>query len=71
MVTSGDQVDILDKERKFIPTYEKLAQKYPELKIIMEHITTKEAVKTLNEYENLYATVTLQHLLVIHNHILE
>ena len=30
----------------------------------MEHITTKEAVDLLDKYENLYATVTLHHLLI-------
>ena len=30
----------------------------------MEHITTADAVSLLDQYENLYATVTLQHLLI-------
>jgi dihydroorotase len=30
----------------------------------MEHITTKEATKLLDKYDNLYATITLHHLLI-------
>ena len=30
----------------------------------MEHITTKDAVELLDIYPNLYATVTLHHLLI-------
>jgi dihydroorotase len=30
----------------------------------MEHITTKDAVNMLDKYENLYATITLHHLLL-------
>ena len=47
-----------------MPIYESLAIAFPNLKIIMEHITTKEAVDLLDKYENLYATVTLHHLLI-------
>ena len=44
--------------------YEALAQNFPKLKIIMEHITTKAAVEMLDKYPNLYATITLHHLLI-------
>jgi dihydroorotase len=44
--------------------YESLAIAFPKLKIIMEHITTKDAVKLVKKYDNLYATITLQHLLI-------
>ena len=41
-----------------------LARNFPELKIVMEHITTKEAVAALDRYDNLYATITLHHLYI-------
>lgn len=53
----------LDREAEFVPVYEKLAEAFPKLKIIMEHISCKEAVKILDSYENLYASITLHHLL--------
>jgi dihydroorotase len=55
---------VLDREKLFLPIFAHLAQKFPRLKIIMEHITTAEAVSLLDQYENLYATVTLHHLII-------
>lgn len=55
---------VMDREKEFMPIYESLAIAFPDLKIIMEHITTKEAVELLDKYDNLYATVTLHHLLI-------
>jgi dihydroorotase len=53
---------VLDREREFAFVYERLAKDFPRLKIIMEHISTKDLVELLDKYENLYATVTLHHL---------
>lgn len=55
---------VMDREREFISIYEKLATKFPKLKIIAEHITTKEACELLDKYENIYATITVQHLII-------
>lgn len=55
---------VMDREKEFMPIYESLAIAFPNLKIIMEHITTKDAVELLDKYDNLYATVTLHHLLI-------
>jgi dihydroorotase len=55
---------VMDREAEFIPIYERLAQAFPDLKIVMEHITTKEAVAALDRYDNLYATITLHHLYI-------
>lgn len=55
---------VMDREKEFMSVYESLAIAFPKLKIIMEHITTKDAVKLLKKYDNLYATITLHHLLI-------
>lgn len=55
---------VMDREAEFMSIYELLAQNFPKLKIVMEHITTKAAVDMLDKYENLYATITLHHLLI-------
>ncbi len=55
---------VMDREAEFVPIYEKLATHFPELKIIMEHITTKESVSALERFDNLYATITLHHLII-------
>ncbi len=55
---------VMDREAEFMSIYELLASNFPDLKIIMEHITTKAAVDMLDKYKNLYATITLHHLLI-------
>ncbi|MEN5387318.1 dihydroorotase [Aliarcobacter skirrowii] len=55
---------VMDREKEFMPIYESIASSFPNLKIVMEHITTKDAVELLDKYPNLYATVTLHHLLI-------
>ena len=55
---------VMDREAEFVSIYERLATAFPKLKIIMEHITTKESVAALDKHENLYATITIHHLLI-------
>ena len=55
---------VMDREAEFVSIYEKLAKAFPKLKIIMEHITTKASVDALDKFENLYATITVHHLLI-------
>jgi dihydroorotase len=55
---------VMDREAEFVSIYEKLAAAFPTLKIIMEHITTKASVDALERFENLYATITVHHLLI-------
>ncbi len=55
---------VMDREAEFMSIYELLATNFPNLKIIMEHITTKEAVAMLDKHKNLYATITAHHLLL-------
>ncbi len=55
---------VMDREAEFVFIYEKLASAFPKLKIIMEHITTKESVAALDKFDNLYATITVHHLLI-------
>ncbi|WP_309499501.1 dihydroorotase [Sulfurovum sp.] len=55
---------VMDREAEFVSIYEKLASAFPKLKIIMEHITTKESVAALDRFDNLYATITVHHLLI-------
>ena len=55
---------VMDREKEFLPIYESLAKNFPNLKIIMEHISTKESIELLKKYDNLYATITVHHLLL-------
>lgn len=60
---------VMDREKNFIYIYEELAWRFPKLKIIAEHITTKDLADVLNKFENLFATITVQHLLITLNDI--
>jgi len=55
---------VMDREAEFGSIYEQFATNFPKLKIIMEHITTKNSVDLLDKHENLYATITVQHLFI-------
>ncbi|MDR2099284.1 MAG: dihydroorotase [Campylobacteraceae bacterium] len=55
---------VMDREKEFCAVYKQLAVAFPKLTIIMEHITTRESAEILKRYENLYATITLHHLLI-------
>lgn len=55
---------VMDREREFIDVYRRLAEKFPRLHIVMEHITTAEAVEFVDRFPNVSATVTLHHLMI-------
>ena len=63
------EVDVFDREKVFIDkTLLPLTQKFPELKIVFEHITTKEAADfVLQSDDTVAATITPQHLLFNRN----
>jgi len=69
-VTDPD-VDVFDRETMFIQRIlSKLVEDFPALKIVLEHITTKEAVAFVQSAgPNLAATVTPQHLILNRNAI--
>jgi dihydroorotase len=50
------------REQNFLPILEYIAKKFPNLKIIFEHISSKEGLKLVADYENIYATITLHHM---------
>ncbi len=65
------EVDIFDREAVFIDTVmEKLRRDFPALKIVFEHITTKQAadyVVAYGETAPLAATITAHHLMINRN----
>jgi len=70
-VTSGD-VDIFDRELRFIDeVFTPLVRDFPGLRIVLEHITTADAVDFIREAPpRLAATITPHHLLYNRNAIL-
>ncbi|KAJ0406631.1 hypothetical protein ATCC90586_006131 [Pythium insidiosum] len=66
-------VDVFDREAVFIERVLKpLVAKFPQLKVVMEHITTEEAAKfVLQSSDQVAATITPQHLLYNRNAIFQ
>lgn len=66
------QVDIFDREAAFIDKIlAPLRRRLPDLRVVMEHITTEEGVAYAAEGgDNLAATITTHHLIINRNHIL-
>ena len=69
-VTDGD-IDIFDREAVFIERVMKpLRRDFPELKVVFEHITTRDAAQYVAEAEGpIGATITAHHLLYNRNAI--
>ena len=67
-VTDGS-VDVFDREKVFIDqVMTPLLQRYPRLKVVFEHITTKDAAEFVTlAPDNVGATVTAHHLLMNRN----
>lgn len=70
-VTDPD-IDIFDREQVFIErTLQPLIEQFPTLKVVMEHITTADAVQFVQQAPaTVAATVTIQHLLFNRNDML-
>lgn len=70
-VTHSD-IDIFDREKRFIDeVLQPLTQRFPSLKIVFEHITTKEAAEFVQAAgTTVAATITAHHLLFNRNHML-
>jgi dihydroorotase len=66
---TGADVDVFDREKVFIDrSLRKIRADYPGLRIVFEHITTREAVDFVRAGDgNLVATITAHHLLINRN----
>ena len=66
---TDQSVDVFDREAVFIETVlQPLLQDFPKLKVVLEHITTKQAVEFVTSAaDNVAATITPHHLLFNRN----
>lgn len=69
---ADSHVDIFDREKIFIETVlEPLIRLFPDLRIVLEHITTKDAVDFVKQQAgNIAATITPHHLMFNRNDLL-
>jgi dihydroorotase len=67
------RIDLFDREKVFIDTVlQPLIQRFPRLKVVMEHITTRDAAEFVaNSPSTVAATITAHHLLYNRNAIFQ
>ncbi|KAH3683462.1 hypothetical protein WICPIJ_005567 [Wickerhamomyces pijperi] len=67
----GEEIHVLNAEESFLPALKKLHADFPNLKIVLEHCTTKAAIDTINEINSgitnaedikVAASITAHHL---------
>lgn len=70
---TGADVDVFDREKVFIDRIlAPLAQRFPNLRIVFEHVTTREAVQFVQQApRQIAATITAHHLLLNRNAIFQ
>ncbi len=69
-VTDSD-IDIFDREAVFIDRIlDPLRRATPDLRVVMEHITTSQGVDYVKAQNKMGATITTHHLVINRNHIL-
>lgn len=66
---TDDDIDIFDREAVFIErVLQPMRRRFPELRIVLEHVTTSEGVNYVaNSDEGIAATITVHHLIINRN----
>ncbi|MGI9481982.1 MAG: dihydroorotase [Hyphomicrobiales bacterium] len=69
---TNSEVDIFDREARFIGTVlDPLRNRLPELRIVLEHVTTSDGIDYVKKGgENIAGSITVHHLMINRNHIL-
>ncbi|MCV6587915.1 MAG: dihydroorotase [Marinobacterium sp.] len=69
---TDNEIDIFDREKAYIDTIlVQVVKDFPALKIVLEHITTRDAAEFVQgAADNIGATITAHHLLFNRNHML-
>lgn len=69
--SESDDINVLNAESKFLPALLKLHKDFPQLRIVLEHATTKDAIDTINSINEgvtdptqirVVASITVHHL---------
>lgn len=69
---TDSHVDMFDREKVFIEQHlAPLKQRFPQLRVVLEHVTTADAVAFVEETDNIAATITPQHLLFSRNSLFQ
>ena len=70
---TGKEIDVFDRERVFIErTLAPLVDRFPDLKVVLEHVTTADGVEFVRgARDGVAATITAHHLLLNRNALFE
>lgn len=69
--TNRVEVDVFDREKYFLEDLARIMTRFSGLRIVLEHITTQDAVQfVLDAPSHVAATITVHHLLLNRNHLL-
>ncbi|KAK4039172.1 putative dihydroorotase [Parachaetomium inaequale] len=61
--SAADGVTVMNAEARFLPVLKELVDKYPKLKIVLEHCTSADAVEAVKSLgPNVVGTITAHHL---------
>lgn len=67
----NDRTLVTKREEIFLPTLPKLAEKFPNLRIVLEHVSTKAAIENVLQLgDNVSATITAHHLCLTLNDVI-
>lgn len=68
---TDEKIDVFDREKVFIEeVLTKITNQFPNLKIVLEHITSEDAVKFIKHGSRVAATITIHHLIINRNAML-
>ena len=68
---TDEKVDVFEREKVFIEkVLTEIIKNFPNLRIVLEHITSVDAIKFINETNMVAATITVHHLMVNRNMML-
>ncbi len=71
--TTDPEVDVFDREAVFIErTLSRITEDFPQLRIVLEHVTTREGIEFVRQHPGrLAATITAHHLLMNRNSLFD
>lgn len=63
----GEDPDLPHAERElaFLPILARLAKRHPHTRFILEHVSTRAGIELVKRFANVYATITVHHLILI------
>jgi dihydroorotase len=68
---AGEQVLVTKREKFFLPTFVKLAEMFPNLKMVLEHVSSRDGVEVVKRLgPNVAATITPHHLMLTLNDVI-